>query len=241
MRWIYISPHLDDAVLSAGGLIYEQTRAGDQAEIWTFMCGFPTDAELSPFAQRLHKQWGMTSAEEVIRGRRAEDLNAAARVGAKAVHFDFLDCIYRRGKSGDWLYSDVFIPPHAEDADLAARIAKSIAGRLEADDQLVCQLALGSHVDHVVVRRAAELVGRPLLYDADIPYHFNFPDELTPKTAGMKATVRAISGAGLSAWQEGILAYDSQMSMLFESPGAMREKIAKYGAESGGVRLWSPT
>lgn len=42
MRWIYISPHLDDAVLSAGGLIYEQTRAGHEVEIWTFMCGFPS-------------------------------------------------------------------------------------------------------------------------------------------------------------------------------------------------------
>jgi hypothetical protein len=37
MRWIYLSPHLDDAALSAGGLIYEQTQAGIQVEIWTFI------------------------------------------------------------------------------------------------------------------------------------------------------------------------------------------------------------
>jgi len=239
MRWIYISPHLDDAVLSAGGLIYEQTQAGDAVEIWTFMCGFPADAELSPFAQVLHKQWGMSSAEEVIRGRREEDTNAAKRVGAKAVHFDYLDCIYRRSKSGEWLYSDVFIPPHADEADLAARIAESITSRLQPDDKLVCQLAIGSHLDHVLVRRATELVGRPLFYDADIPYHFNFPDEMGPKTAGMKKTAHAVSEAGLKAWQDGILVYASQMSMLFESPEGMREKIRKYMSESGGARLWS--
>ena len=30
MRWIYLSPHLDDAVLSCGGLIFEQSRQGLQ-------------------------------------------------------------------------------------------------------------------------------------------------------------------------------------------------------------------
>ncbi len=239
MRWIYISPHLDDAVLSAGGLIHGQTQAGDSVEIWTFMCGFPADTELSPFALRLHEMWGMSSAEEVVRGRRAEDVKAAAAVGAKSVHFDYLDCIYRRGKNGEWLYSDVFFPPHEDDADVASRIAESISSRLKPDDKLVCQLAIGSHVDHVLVRRATELVGRPLLYDADIPYHFNFPDELVLKTAGMKQTASSVSEAGLKAWQDGITAYASQMSMLFESPEAMREKIRRYRDEGGGVRLWT--
>jgi LmbE family N-acetylglucosaminyl deacetylase len=239
MRWIYISPHLDDAVLSAGGLIYEQTRSGQPVEIWTFMCGFPADAELSPFAQVLHKQWGMSSAEEVIRGRREEDRNAAKRVGATAIHFDFLDCIYRRGRKGEWLYSDVFIPPHEDDAGLTAQIAESMTSRLQPDDKLVCQFAIGSHVDHVLVRRATEKTGRPLYYDADIPYHFNFPDELTVKAAGMKKTVHSVSKAGLEAWQEGISAYASQISMLFESPQAMREKISNYASEGGGIRLWA--
>lgn len=239
MRWIYISPHLDDAVLSAGGLIYEQTQAGHLVEIWTFMCGFPTDAQLSPFAQELHEHWGMSSAAEVVRGRRTEDRSAARRVGARAVHFDYLDCIYRRGPNGEWLYADVFFPPQADDAYLAARIAESITSRLQPDDRLVCQLAIGSHVDHVLVRQAAELVGRPLSYDADIPYYFNFPEDMAPKTAGMKSIAHAVTQAGLQAWQHGIETYKSQMSMLFESPAAMREKVENYRFEGGGVRLWS--
>ncbi len=240
MRWIYISPHLDDAVLSAGGLIHEQTQAGDSVEIWTFMCGFPKEDDLSPFAKRLHELWGMSSAKEVVSGRREEDVEAARRVGAKAVHFDFLDCIYRKGKDGEWLYSDVFFPPFPDDADVAQQIADSINARLKPDDKIVAQLALGSHVDHVLVRQAVELTGRPLLYDADIPYHFNFPTELTPKTAGMAQTVHPVSDAGVAVWQEGILAYASQMTMLFESPDVMREKVRKYRDEGGGVRLWTP-
>jgi LmbE family N-acetylglucosaminyl deacetylase len=239
MRWIYISPHLDDAVLSAGGLIYEQTHAGNPVEIWTFLCGSPTETELSPFAQVLHHQWGMATAEEVVRGRREEDIKAVGLVGARAVHFDFFDCIYRRGKNGEWLYSDVFIPPHADDAELAVRIAETISARLQPDDKLICQLAIGSHVDHVLVRRAAELLGRPLYYDVDIPYHFSFPDELTPKTAGMKETVHPVSEAGLASWQEAVGAYASQLGMLFETDEAMRAKIRQYWSENKGICLWT--
>ena len=239
MRWIYISPHLDDAVLSAGGLIYEQTRAGMDVEIWSFMCGFPSTEELSPYAQALHYQWGIPTAAELITARRAEDVKAAKIVGAKTVHFDFLDCIYRRGKNGDWLYSDVFVPPHEDDADLPARIADAISARLNPADQLVCQFGLGSHLDHVLVRRAVELLQRPIFYDVDIPYLFKSPDELASKTAGMKAKTRRITDSGVRAWLDAVSAYESQLSGLFDSPQAMRAQIEQYWSEYIGIRLWS--
>ncbi len=71
MRWIYISPHLDDAALSAGGFIYEQILDDNPVEIWTIVCGFPPPGELTPFAQALHQEWGTGSAEETVRTRRA--------------------------------------------------------------------------------------------------------------------------------------------------------------------------
>jgi len=239
MRWIYISPHLDDAVLSAGGLIYEQAQAGLEVEIWTFMCGFPSDQELSPFAQMLHTRWGILDAAEMIKARRAEDLKAAENVGAKTVHFDFLDCIYRRGKNGNWLYSDVFVPVHEDDAELSARIAESISARLNPDDKLVCQLALGAHLDHTVVRRAVELLQRPVLYDVDIPYLFKFPDQLSLKTAGMKKNIQRITETGLERWQDAISAYESQLSSMFDSPDAMRTQIRQYWAENKGIHFWA--
>lgn len=239
MRYIYISPHLDDAVLSAGGFIYEQTRAGMEVEIWTFMCGFTPTEELSDFAKAIHEQWGIVAASDVVTARRAEDVNAAGIVGAKAVHFDYLDCIYRRGRNGEWLYSGISMDPHPEDDGLPAQIAESISARLQPDDQLVCQLALGSHVDHIIVRRAVDLLQRILIYDVDIPYLFNYPDELLPKTAGMKETVQPVSEAGLKSWQDAIAAYTSQMGMLFQTPEAMRPKIQDYWANHKGIRFWS--
>lgn len=241
MRWIYLSPHLDDAVLSAGGLIYEQTRSGIPVEIWTFMCGFPPEgAGDSPFAQMLHAEWGFSSAEETVRGRRLEDENAAAIVGATAVHFDFLDCIYRRGRNGDWLYTNVSVPPVEEDEGIPDRIAETVAARLQPDDVLVCQLAVGSHVDHVLVRMGAERLGRPLLYDIDIPYLFKFAGELPQKSAGMVESVHSITESGLKAWQEAVLAYVSQLPGLGEAmstPEKARESLRSYWAQRQGIRL----
>ena len=239
MRWIYISPHLDDAALSAGGLIYEQARSGLAVGIWTLNSGFPPKGELSPLAQVLHFQWGFSSGEETVRLRRLEDDRAASILGATTLHFDFLDCVYRRAPAGEWLYPmDVFDPPVAEDADLPTQMAAALSARLRPDDVLVCQLGVGRHVDHVNVRRAVELLGRPLLYDVDIPYLFNHPADLAPNTGGMKETFYTVTETGLGAWQEAIQAYSSQLSTLFESPDQMRESIRNYWQDKGAVSLW---
>jgi LmbE family N-acetylglucosaminyl deacetylase len=242
MRWIYLSPHLDDAALSAGGFIYDQTQSGIPVEIWSFMCGFPpADGELSMWAQVTHFTWGFSSAEEAISSRREEDKRAADILGAKTVHFGFLDCIYRRGRDGSWLYDDIYVDSHEEDADLPARIAQTISSRIFPDDVLVCQLSVGSHVDHVIVRRAAELLGRPLLYDIDIPYLFYKPEEVAPKSAGMKEKVHAVTEAGLKSWQEAVLAYKSQISGLgdaFDTPEKVRESIKSYWSKQGGIRFF---
>jgi LmbE family N-acetylglucosaminyl deacetylase len=240
MRWIYLSPHLDDAVLSAGGLIYEQTKAGIPVEIWTFMCGYPPEGEFSPFAHLLHAQWGFSSAEETVRERRAEDAHAAGILGAKTVHFDFLDCIYRRGKNGEWLYGDISVPPHEDDADIPSQIAELVSARLTRDDVLVCQLSVGSHVDHFLVRQGAELLGHSLIYDIDIPYLFYKPEELEPKSAGMKESTHSITETGLERWKEAVSAYKSQFAVLgdaFDTPEKARASIQSYWEAHKGIRL----
>jgi len=240
MRWIYLSPHLDDAVLSAGGLIYEQAKSGITVEIWTIMAGVPSDTEFSSFAKELHQQWGFSSAEETVASRREEDKTAAFLTGATTVHFDFLDCIYRRDVNGKWLYHEISLPPHKMDIDLPSKIAEVIFPRLEPEDVLVCQLSVGSHVDHVLVRQAAELLGRSLIYDIDVPYVFYKPEELAPKSIGMKEIVHQVTEAGLVLWQEAVLAYKSQLPVLGEAMSTTEKAtktIQSYWAERGGVRL----
>lgn len=239
MRYIYLSPHLDDAALSAGGWIYDQTSQGNQVEIWTIMCGFPQTTELSEYAQSLHNEWGMSSAQEVVSGRRQEDINAANILGASVQHFDFLDCIYRRDRNNNWLYSSIFVEPLAQEADLPQQIADEILKRLMPDDRLVAQFGIGKHVDHVTVRRAAELIHKPLLYVADIPYLFKTPEHLEEHKAGMKEKVELVSEAGIRSWSEAVLAYESQISMLFQNPDAVKNQVEAYCLANGGIKLWS--
>lgn len=240
MRWIYLSPHLDDAVFSAGGLIYEQVQGGIPVEIWTLMCGFAPEQSVSSYAASLHEMWGAASAEEATRMRREEDRRAATRLRAEFLHFDFLDCIYRHGENGEWLYSDVFSPPHPGDADLPARIAAAIRRHLKPDDLLVCQLSVGSHVDHVLVRQGAEQLGLPLLYTIDLPYIFYHPEEMGQKSVGMKESENPVTETGLNAWKEAAVEYRSQLSSLgdaFDSPEKAQASIQSYWAERSGIRI----
>ena len=206
------------------------------------MCGYPpdTDEAVSQFARLLHSLWGAPSARAASEMRRLEDRRAAEVLGAGVVHFDFLDCIYRKGDNGEWLYSDVFLPPHPEDAALPDRIAEAIRSRLQQDDVLVCQLALGSHVDHVLVRQGAERLGRSLLYDIDVPYVFYHSEKLPQTTAGMTESLHSISETALEHWQEAALHYESQISTLreaFDTPEKVRTSLRAYRAAWDGIRL----
>ncbi|MEW5829588.1 MAG: PIG-L family deacetylase [Chloroflexota bacterium] len=238
MRWIYISPHLDDAVLSCGGLIWEQCRAGTPVEIWTVLAGIPGLDELSDFAKVLHFVSGTGTAAETVTLRRAEDQAAAGIVGAKAVHFDFQDCIYRRSPEGEWLYDGIFVPLHPADADLPGEVARALAARLEPDDEVICPLTIGGHVDHVMTRMAVERLGRPLRYYADIPYLQKNWLSLLTFTGGLCSEVHPVSEEGLRAWQEGVEAYASQLGSLFDPPESLRSTLQKYWECVFGVTLW---
>jgi LmbE family N-acetylglucosaminyl deacetylase len=238
MRWIYLSPHLDDAIFSAGGGIHEQTQSGIPTEIWTIMSGCPKNIHLTDFAKGLHKQWGVSSAEESLKIRRLENERAARIVGAKITYFDFIDSMYRCGPQGQPLYTSSFTQPHKSDLYLPEEIAKSISAGLDQEDILVCPLAIGGHIDHVIVRKAAELLNRSLLYMADIPYLLNNPRILWSITFRMKKIIQPISELSLKMWLKANQAYASQIQMEFTSLETMREKISAYCNKYKGVRFW---
>jgi LmbE family N-acetylglucosaminyl deacetylase len=239
MRWIYISPHFDDAVLSCGGLIWEQTQKGIPVEIWTVCAGEAPPGPLSLLALACHQQWGVESAEDVVAARRIENQEAAALVGAETVNFSIPDCIYRRSPVGELLYpEDVFVPIHAIEKNLEAEIAAALASELQPDDMIVSPMAIGGHLDHVLTRLAAEYLDFSIWYFADIPYLINSPKMLIPATNGLQETLYPISKKGLEVWQSGIGAYATQIQMLFESGEKMQEAIRVYWEDQRGVRLW---
>jgi LmbE family N-acetylglucosaminyl deacetylase len=239
MRWIYLSPHFDDAVLSCGGLIFEQARQGVQAEIWTILAGNPPPGDLSEFARYNHSLWGMTGGEETLAMRRAEDEDAAGLVGADLLHFDIPDCIYRRSPEGQPLYTEsVITSPHPVDLDLPLRIAGALQSELLKDDMLACPLALGGHVDHILVRQASESLHRPMFYYADVPYILNDPLTLAPAITALEAQLFPVSETGLGVWLNAVAAYRSQVDSLFKGEGTLFDAIRTYWATQPGICLW---
>jgi hypothetical protein len=96
-------------------------------------------------------------------------------------------------------------------------------------------------VDHVLVRQGAELLGRPLRYDIDVPYIFLKPEEFGPKSLEMEESVQSITESGLEHWMEATLAYRSQLPGLgegFATPEKTRKSIHLYWEPYKGIRLF---
>jgi LmbE family N-acetylglucosaminyl deacetylase len=242
MQWIYISPHPDDVALSCGGLVWEQSRSGDLASIWTICAGDPPLGMLSPFAQSLHQRWGTGS--ETFAERREEDIESCAQLDASYRHYPITDCIYRQAPHHmpEFLYpseSSIFGPLHPLDNELVERLRTQLVMDLPSQCQIVSPLSLGNHVDHQLVRKTLESLGRPLWYYADYPYVLNHTLELEKlEQGGWKHHLFPISPEGLFAWQRSITAHRSQISTFWNDLPSMREAIESYLVQNGGLVLW---
>ena len=238
MDKIYLSPHLDDVVLSLGGLIWEQTQAGQDVCILTICAGDPPPGEFSPFAESLHLRWGV--GREVMAERRTEDIESCRRLGVSYYHLDIPDCIYRGSpRTGEHLYnseSALWIPVHPDEALLIEVISGKIREILPSEAALICPLTLGNHVDHRLTRAAAESVGISLQYYADYPYVLEV--DLSSDVTGLKSSKYAITPDGMSAWQDAVAAHRSQISTFWMDLDDMRGAIQAYYAQMGGIWLW---
>lgn len=242
MRWVYLSPHLDDAVLSCGGMIREQVSSASRVEIWTICAGNPPSGPLSSYAAALHHRWQLKRSAAA--GRRKEDRAACHMLGARPRHLPIPDCIYRRLPDGSpVVHSDtaLFQPLHPGEAALVQSLAEMLAALLAPDDRLVCPLSLGGHMDHRLTRAAAETLARPLWFYADYPYivleKIDVSGWVQP---GWQAARQPVSAEGLSAWQNAIAAYRSQVSTFWQDETAMRAQMRAYWRENiAASTLWS--
>ena len=238
MVWVYLSPHLDDVVLSAGGLIWEQAQSGHKVQIWTICAGDPPPGGLSPFAQSLHDRWG--TGRDAVALRRQEDQRSCDLIGASCHHFDIPDCIYRRSiRTGVHLYPDedgLWAPIHPDEGvlmdDTVQKLQKKLAPLLP-DVRLVSPLALGDHVDHRLTRSLAEQMGVPLHYYADYPYVVRVGS--LGRASGMKSRHFQISPQGMRAWQNAISAHESQISTFWGGLDQMRTELESYYQDMGGI------
>ena len=241
---IYISPHLDDAALSCGGQIFQQTQRGESVLVVTVAAGEPQTTIRSPFAQFLHHNWGFTAVEAVAM-RRAEDVLACQRLGADVYHGSLPDAIYRlHPQNQEPLYASnegIFGPLHAAENPLIDEIELFFRS-LPASRRVAAPLAAGNHVDHQLARHAAERVwGAALLYYEDYPYVQRNPQafrRLVQPAQQWRSYLIGLEPGALTARLEAIKAYRSQISSLFNDLDEMEAAVIRQVARTGGERLW---
>ncbi|MEM8963042.1 MAG: PIG-L family deacetylase [Acidobacteriota bacterium] len=251
-RWdlVVLSPHLDDAALSAGGEIHRVAKDGGRVLVLTI---FTADApiaqgpdaldELSPLAREVHRV--MKLGADAMAIRRREDTIACRRLGATVAHWPFVDAIYRidaEGRPRHAFMDSLFGEPGADDLTLA----DGLQGLLRSLDtaRVLAPLGVGGHVDHRLVHRAAHRV-----WGSDVVYYEDFP--YVRKWGALDHTLRRLGGR--DAWRaervpldrddlqariEACRAYASQIAPLFGTERRMRRRIRRIVRRRGGERRW---
>jgi LmbE family N-acetylglucosaminyl deacetylase len=243
---LFLSPHLDDAVLSAGGAIDALVRARQRVVVASFCTGDPPDGvEPTPLARELHARWGDSPAPYAA--RRREDVEACAALGAETRHVGLLDAIYRR-RGGEYrTRGELFGPIPAWDSAFHVEIAAQVETLVRdlAPTAMYVPLAVGRNVDHQhVLAAVGRAGGAELFLYEDQPYsagiygaHSADPVADARAACGLRLVpeTRAIDlGVKIAA----VRRYQSQLEELFGPDLAGLEALSAYARALSGERLW---
>lgn len=251
---IYLSPHLDDAVFSCGGRIYQERRVGLSVLVLTLMAGDAAPEVLNtPYVTALHARWGLNATSDPVAARRDEDREALSILKADGLHWEWLDCIYRRrAGTGDFLYHSegaLFGPVHPAERGLISRLAQRLAEMpLMPGGRVYAPLTVGGHVDHRLVQQAVEVRDLPtgeLVYYEDYPYAER-PEALTAVVGdgrGWRAEIVPLDEQAMTAKTAAVACYRSQRSTFFADKEELARRLRAYatvvsGAKEGGERYW---
>lgn len=242
MNIIFLSPHLDDAVLSCGAILHDLAhKQHHKVEVWTLFSGDIPPGPLSPFAAELHQRWN--AGMEAPKARRAEDKLACERLGAEPRYWMYPDCIYRnrQGTTEPLIVQneDLFTLRVEEESTLLQELKKKLSQSLPADCLLVLPLGVGGHIDHLITRVVGESLTQTPNYYADFPYSGSHPEQIAEKLpTGAECLPYPLSNQSLAAWQYGVEAYTSQISTFWPSLSQMYQAIQAYATSPCGNCLW---
>lgn len=246
---LFISPHYDDIALSCGGAAALMAEAAKDAVVALLFGDHPDPGQtMTPFADQMHQDWGMT-ADQVIAGRRAEEAESSRILELRDLYLPFKDAIYR----GDNYLNDeqLFGEPRGSDLDLPVRIVAVLLteGFHPQGTRVYAPLASGFHVDHQLGFQAgAELdrAGWDVWFWEDLPYSL-LDGRVEDRISRVDVPLEVAALVDVtSVWDkkiDAIMAYPSQLKVIFEQyvgAGSSREAIdqlmSDYSKEAGNGR-----
>lgn len=216
-----VSPHLDDAIFSAGAALARQAAAGWRVVIATCFTASMADPQGFALACQLDK--GLGPDIDYMALRRAEDENACAAIGAEPVHLPFPEAPHRGYDNAAALFG-ARVPNDTIGGELSKSLQTLIA--VIQPDRLLGPAGIGGHVDHWLVREALEQVAAcPISLWADLPYAARAGISLH------ETPVPLPCGAELDAKLTAARCYKSQLGFQFGSLDRMGALLQIAGNE----------
>jgi LmbE family N-acetylglucosaminyl deacetylase len=186
--WLFLSPHLDDAVLSCGALIGSAARHRKIVVATLFTeCSPPPHTRA---ARSFLRQCSAPDADSLFAARRGEDAAVFTDLGVQFLHLGATDALFRKreglvGTSSlgrkvpelvhrypTYRFDIALGRVSPGDASLISEMRGKIAGLAEQHDaELVfCPAGVGRHVDHLITRSVGEGFPDHVVFYSDFPY-----------------------------------------------------------------------
>ncbi len=230
----FVSPHLDDAALSAGGLISHLARKTKVVVITAFTEAGKDKHSLSAVAYIKQCRYKKEKVQEFFEARKKEDRKLFESYTIEIIHLGLLDALWRKKRSLNIIekFSTLFFndfryiyPTHRlhiskgkifkEDEENLRKLEKKLKGIVgEGNNSVVfCPLGLGRHVDHIMAREACTNVFPRVIYWEDSPY--NLYHELEKDFIRKMGLKRKDFGKNQTVRKSMYPAYKTQFGKLF--------------------------
>jgi LmbE family N-acetylglucosaminyl deacetylase len=230
-----LSPHLDDAVFSCGGLLAALVDAGWDVTLATVFTA--TKRPVSGFALACQLDKGLSPDVDYMALRRAEDREAAAILGiADLRHLDLLEAPHRGYESAPALFGDV-----VEDDEMWRAVSARVAPLLDETRPalVLAPQGLGGHVDHRQVIRAVLQVtsAEQVTWYRDTPYAIRSPAAVPDRRLPALPSGRVpLTDAQLSRKIAASCAYASQVGFQFGGASVAAERLRDFAMDEGEGR-----
>lgn len=222
---MFVSPHLDDAVLSCAALMRAMVTRAPVTVVTLFSAAAPPPHTRA--ARTFLRQCGAEGSGPLFRERCSEDIAVLGDLGVRHVHLGHPDALFRRRRGPALLHRAARLLPELDhryptfrfdialgrvsrgDAELRGMLTAQVAD-LARGGVVFAPLGVGRHVDHLLARSVGEHLGA-VLY-ADFPYTARDPSAEAAAAAGRRPWGWA---EDLDAKRPAIEGYRTQVDALF--------------------------
>jgi len=236
---IFFSPHLDDAVLSCGGLILKLAKNKQRVLVITIFSGVNEKTIVSGVMSNYVKKCGYFNPKELSKERKKEDRRVMKELGITGKWMDFNEADYRPIYKNQKEMVDKRVI-EKEDfllKKVREKVEKIMDDNLNPGGEVYFPIGLGMHIDHAIIKRVGEKVKYGGVYFwEDYPYKMYTSNQLDLLMLRNKFCLSRVVdlGASIDRKKEVVEMYKSQLNVIFGSKPVFLSSFEKYYIKKNG-------